>query len=404
MLSIQKVFKISFQMLIKNLLLSGLLINKIKISQAVDLSNGVITINIDDDFDDSSIQDQIFTNNVGKVNVGSSVTELRYFSGIEMIKTFNIQSQNVNKIPDHYFYGSRNIETVTFVNNIVIGVLCFEQSTIKNIDFSKVTEIQSNAFRYCYNIKSINLLQSITLNIYSFAYSGLESVILPDSISLEPFCFYSCTNLTSIEFKGSCTIGHYAFADCFKLSNVTPSLESIESFGSFSFRGCSIKNVRLGQCELNIGVFQNSKIETVDAIDIKFTSKEFRGCRKLRYVNISGKFITSTDNRYDRPPEYFEYYALNEMDDILRSYHTIYQAFGNYEFQHALLFEDCISLEVFKANNMPEVIDSCFRNCLKLKEISINAHILSPWAFMNCVSLESINIASVDSIGDGCFG
>ncbi|EAY09280.1 cell surface protein, putative [Trichomonas vaginalis G3] len=173
-----------------------------------------MTFDANSDFTINNLFEQINTNNIDTINIKGDVTEINYFLGVEFIKNVNINTDHTVTLSDSLFYGSRNIESVTCTNNIVVGPKCFEQSTIRNIDFTKITEIGEDAFRNCYNIKNTDLKVLTDIGPSAFASSGLESVMIPSTISKIPdHCFYQCPNLTNVEFKGPVDIDQYAFAD-----------------------------------------------------------------------------------------------------------------------------------------------------------------------------------------------
>ncbi|EAY09268.1 cell surface protein, putative [Trichomonas vaginalis G3] len=278
--------------------------SEIKLNAQIQINNGKMIFNSIDDFSDARIIEQIKTNNIDTINIENNINEIKYFLGIEFIKNVNINSDQTVTLSDSLFYGSRNIETIICTNNIVVGPKCFEQSTIRNIDFTKITEIGEDAFKNCFNIKSANLKSLISIGNSAFASSGLESVIIPSTISKIPdHCFYQCPNLTNVEFKGPVDIYQYAFADCFQLSNVVPGFEQISHIKHYGFRGCSVHKLKSNDCELGGGVFQNSHVESIDATNLKIASKDFRGCRNLVYVNITG-----TLEIIDGPPPEVPYY------------------------------------------------------------------------------------------------
>ncbi|EAY09272.1 hypothetical protein TVAG_133300 [Trichomonas vaginalis G3] len=375
----------------KCIFISKLISNEIKLATQVHINSNIMIFNTNDDFSDETIFEQIFTHNIDTMKVQGEISETKYFLGIEFIKKVNINTDHVVILSDSLFYASRNIESVTFTNNIIVGPKCFEQSTIRNIDFTKITEIGEDAFKNCFNIKSANLKSLTSIGNSAFASSGLESVIIPSTISKIPdHCFYQCPNLTNVEFKGPVDIYQYAFADCFQLSNVVPGFEQISHIKHYGFRGCSIHKLKFNDCELGGGVFQNSHVESIDATNLKIASKDFRGCRNLIFVNITG-----TLEIIDGPPPEVPYYYQNNMGLV-----EIFK----FDFPRAFAFEDCVSLQEFKVNACQQFGDSCFRNCLKLKEIKIVSEILGSHSFMNCISLETVDLRTVTQIGDGCFG
>ncbi|EAY09275.1 hypothetical protein TVAG_133330 [Trichomonas vaginalis G3] len=376
----------------KCLFTSNLISKEIKINLQAQISNNIIRFNSNTDFSDKKINDQIISNNIHTISIENDVSEIKYFLGIEFIKNVNINTDHTVTLSDSLFYGSRNIESVTCTNNIVVGPKCFEQSTIRNIDFTKITEIGEDAFKNCFNIKSANLKSLTSIGNSAFASSGLESVIIPSTISKIPdHCFYQCPNLTNVEFKGPVDIDQYAFADCFQLSNVVPGFEQISHIKYYGFRGCSIHKLKFNDCELGGGVFQNSHVESIDATNLKIASKDFRGCRNLIFVNITGT-LEIIDGPPPEVPYYYERSSFGGQERF------------NYYFPRAFAFEDCVSLQEFKVNACQQIGDSCFRNCLKLKEIKIVSEILGSHSFMNCISLETVDLRTVTQIGDGCFG
>ena len=147
----------------------------------------------------SDARNQVYKNSVQKIEIGSGVTNIGYYT----------------------FYGCYSLASITIPNG--------------------VTNIGPQAFYACYSLASITIPNSIT-GIGPQAFYGCSSLALitiPNSITgIEEFAFYGCSSLASITIpNGVTSIGGNTFQKCYSLASITIP-NSITGIGSEAFYAC----------------------------------------------------------------------------------------------------------------------------------------------------------------------
>ena len=147
----------------------------------------------------SDVRNQVYKNSVQKIEIGSGVTGIGYYT----------------------FYGCYSLASITIPNG--------------------VTNIGPQAFYACYSLASITIPNSIT-GIRQQAFDGcysLESIIISNSVmSIEGFAFYCCYSLASITIpNGVTSIEGNAFDKCYSLASITIP-NDVTSIGESAFQNC----------------------------------------------------------------------------------------------------------------------------------------------------------------------
>lgn len=339
----------------------------------------------------------------------------------QQVKEFIIGS-NVNVVGENAFYCSKNLTSVTFLNDTmrvrdwafygcsklkkVIFSSCID--TIGKLSFSKcafdslylpegLKSIKRNAFSQCENLSKVQLPNSLT-DIGSAAFVGcskLDSVIIPYSVSyIRDGVFLGCTNLKSITIPNTIdSIGEAAFENCSKL----PSIElpqNLKFIGNYAFRECSnLTSITIPENveTLGVGAFYDcKKLESVELPSrlSHIEDEVFFTCRALKSIEIPNTVTSIGDSAFFRS-------GLNSIS-LPQSITTL----GN----HA--FANC----PFKTFDIPDSVltigDACFYYCTSLVSIVIPNKVQSIGneAFYSCEKLSAISIPnSVVSIGEYAF-
>lgn len=145
---------------------------------------------------------------------------VRFPSGYQGVNY--IIEDTVSHIADRAFYGTANLETITFT--------------------SSLKSIGSRAFEYCRKLSSIVLPSSVEIiGERAFQYcDNLSSIMLPRSIQeIGDYAFCGCATIQTISIpKGVKKIGHAAFKDCTSLRRIIVQ-DNIEFIGDGAFVGCA---------------------------------------------------------------------------------------------------------------------------------------------------------------------
>ena len=286
----------------------------------------------------------------------------------------SISTKNVESIGEAAFENDILLEAVDTDDLKIIKNDVFKScSSLKNIDLSNAIEIGDNAFLGCTSLESIDIANVETLG--SNAFSGctsLSSVTLGNKFgsSINYCLFRSCSALTSISLPNTVkTITSSAFMGCKTLSNI--NTENIQYIQQSAFAGCtSLSSLNLTSLVdaaeyafANCG-FSNP-LSVVSNLSI-FKNYLFSGCKNIKTLNFTGK--------------------------------------TNVELKNGV-FDGCSALESADIKDIKKFGDSCFGDCINLKDVDIPSTMTSipQYAFFNCDSLEAFNLKNVTSVGSHAF-
>ncbi len=226
--------------------------------------------------------------------------------------------------------------------------------------------------------------KTINPNIKPFEYAerkDITEVNIPNGVTtIGERAFAKCTNLKKLIIPDSVTtIGASAFNECENLEEVVLS-KNIKKLNYRTFADCKrLKKIIIpeGIKELDWAVF--SGCENIEEIvlpsSIKTINKQlFLNCKKLKSI-ILPKNITYL------PDECFR--GCKNLDIILDE--NIIEL-GNG------VFQDCLKLSTYPSQ-VEKVGSNCFKNCRSLKTVLLNEKIdeLKEGTFDGCVNLTSIN-------------
>lgn len=324
-------------------------------------------------------------------------------------------SKHCSYIGDNVFYGCKNLQNVTFENDLIFQ--------IPNL------QIYSFAFDKCISLSYIEIGRSITIrntleeNIWVnpstiYILSGCKSIV--------ENLFKDCTKLNNITMQLSDTelaIGPNAFQNCpvtflyvnrpILAERGSPGWNNIafikftnpvEIIKANTFANCQITNItiRLLTDKIEAGAFSNctllEKIILEDSLDpIKISPYAFSFCPSLRYIKL-GRNIDQevSDNTHQTPTGFSSITTVEfgEKETLLSMRTTTKNQFWNFQ-----------NLENIDIEFVCIIESNTFKNCFKLKTVTLGfLHYIHPEAFLNCISLESITIPKyVKAISDSAF-
>ena len=371
------------------------------------------------------------------------------------ITTIRVASELANsKIPNNTFYAVKSIKTIIFDKPVTqIGDYafsnCIDLEVIKGDGFvtENFTYIGAEAFAYCrkLNINDTNEIvignNSSTLTVGATAFRDmlqLEKVEFKATLSvINNYTFYNCVSLKEVIFKAGTddtttitAVNNYAFSGCYSLQSikyrkVDNSLMDFDlenaTIKTYAFQNC--KNLDWGET-LVVGSltstynFQNNYKLTnvVVKSGTLIPDYTFNGC-----LNLETVVLPSTINTIGTAVFYncIRLTSVLDGDDTTKGFDfsklTVLknQAFYNcVNLKHGVNLDGKITLgtlttlgtSVFESNyNLNEVtisgalpsgklLDSTFRNCIRLTKVVIAEDITSigKTVFENCYSLTSL--------------
>ncbi|MBQ8539350.1 MAG: leucine-rich repeat protein [Ruminococcus sp.] len=265
-----------------------------------------------------------------------------------------------------------------------------------------ITYIGSEAFQHCVSLKSIELPKNLK-NIGEFAFSeceSLEKVIIDpalEKIGRGAFC--KLESLTDVVFEGKNTnleLDAAAFSGCSNLVNF--DFSCIKSIGEGAFSRCTgFKNLDFGAMEsltLGVSAFSYCKsLETVTLSDnmLAIPDNCFLECTRLKDVAMPN--VTSIGSGA------FEKCSSLESVDLTKTKASVLG-------ENA--FKECINLKeiTFSDEVTYTMGDAIFEKCTSLKTVKLPSTLtkLPSSCFHDCTALESVEAASLISLGYQAFG
>lgn len=239
--------------------------------------------------------------------------------------------------------------------NTLSGILDFTKPVIYKDKGWRVTEIGERALQR-ENITEVKLPEGITKIGYKafFQTKSLQKINFPQSLKAIECEAFRGSGLTEVNIPGATAIGNAAFLSCTQMTTLT--IPNVTFLGTMCFRHCSQLKTVTVPVSANIG-------KKLDASLADY---------KLLFNLLKDK-------------ETNKYYENNS---------------GN------LAFGDCYNLtEAILQDGITTVPEAMFSFCGDLKNITIPASVKSVQddAFRRCLSLTSINIPEVESIGNSAF-
>lgn len=229
--------------------------------------------------------------------------------------------------------------------------------------------------------KSIN--QNI-INAFEYINNEITEYNIDDSIiGIRSCAFAHCKSLKKIKFSNNLKyIDDNAFIGCEQLEFIElPS--SLEIIRTDAFRNCKkLKtiNIAKSECTLTIEDSVFSGCESLQGIDIKrpiqFNGKKiFQECKKLEYLDLQTCINTDISKLM------FEKSGIKNIDMP-----------DNIEEICDCAFMDCMNLEYINLNKVKKIGNAVFKNCINIKSIEFPSKLshIGSEAFDNCINLSDI--------------
>lgn len=337
----------------------------------------------------------VFSGNkiVEKVTIPKTVTSLsNTFQDCSALS----EVVNTNQLKSVYyaFNNCSSLKTIDLSSCEKLGSGSFgDCSQLENVVLKVCKRIEDRVFNginSCYKLKSVgDISHCESIGDYAFSNcSSLTSVDLSSCKTIGNYSFSGCSVLESVgSVKLLTNIPEYAFNGCSNLQNI--DLSNCTSVGSAAFSGCSkIKHLNLNKCAyISSNAFSNCGFENIDLSATKTIEEyAFNGCKNL--TKVTGvKLIKSL------PAGTFS--SCNKLSSIDLS--TI-ESLG----------ASCMSRTALERVVLPNLKSwdyGVFEDCKKLKSVTFPVVIanIPARAFWNCENLSTIDLSHCSIIGGGAF-
>lgn len=361
----------------------------------------------------------------------------------------NLGGANVTAIGDGAFSHNTKITAVKLPNVTTVGDYGFGSSEgIASVQLGNLTHVGEYAFFET----SITELPSFTaeteISKYAFAFTDITSVTIPDNMVIEEGVFAECLSLAEVTIGNNVTIGKFAF-----------SVDKDNSFTILSYNETTVPKEPVAETEPveeNEPVEETEPVETKEPItDVSFDTEiegndekksetvvEDQGKRFYYEFSTALTSLTIGDNA-DIGDNAFAGAASLESVTLGKNAKIGYMAFynnsslkeidlssavsiGDYAFSgdvyyvclddsmtYAAVSSDGYYVYTYHAPALESVNlavaesigEFAFAYCRDLKDVTLNDSIteLSQYTFAGCISLETIDLSKIVTVGDYAF-
>lgn len=230
-------------------------------------------------------------------------------------------------------------------------------------------------------------------------YSG--DIVIPESFEYDNVryrvakigvgAFRDCEQLTSIQAKSIDTICNVAFVGCTALKSVDFDNNRVSYIGSYAFQYCeSLTSFVLpwSMEEISAGILFGCaalKKVTVSSHGVNFVkigSYAFGFCRNLEEIDLETGYSRIKD---------IEGAAFSHCSSL-----TSFQMPYYIDTISPMVFDSCVSLSSINLSSIQYIGESAFQNCLGLTELKLSSALfeLGDLAFAGCKNIASISCAA----------
>lgn len=292
-------------------------------------------------------------------------------------------------------------------------------------DISHCESIGDYAFEGCSSLTSVDLSNCKTIGISSFSgCSALESVGSTKLLTNIPECaFNSCSNLQSIDLSNCTSIGRAAFVNCYKLKHL--NLNKCTNISSSAFKGCGIEEIDLSSVKtIEDDAFSYcSSLTKVTGLKLikSLPGGVFFYCNKLSSIDLSTIESLGANCMSETAIERVELPKLKSWGDgVFENCKklisvTFPETIDNIP---ALAFCNCENLSTIDLSHCSIIGGGAFYNCTSLTDLKLLNVKQTEWktyydyestqsckvgSFMNCNNLASVDLGSIQKLGDRAF-
>lgn len=331
---------------------------------------------------------------------GKGVTEEDALN-VETIPVLTLEPEDDDDPVYSYFDKVLTFDELRYFRNVKViepysFALC---ENLNSIDLRNIEEIGDNAFIFNINLKNVIIGENCKVvgeGSFASCYS-LVNLNLCGVVELKQGTFNSCFNLKSLSLNPNCEkIGEGCFRDCYNLTDIVSTLY----FGNYNtfnglteieidcFDGCkSLKSLEFPNVT-KIAAIAFYGCESLEGIIIdKVTEigfEAFENCSSLRAIRFNPNENVLVEGR----KTFAGCKKLMKIDNIENVH---FKTFTQYT------FTECESLETIDVANIGIIFDGCFESCTNLTNV-LNLNVIEEIcqsSFSNCPSLNEIDITGI---------
>ena len=240
-------------------------------------------------------------------------------------------------------------------------------SNLQNIDLSNCTSIGSSAFNGCSKIKHLNLNKCAYISSNAFSNCGLENIDLSATKTIEGYAFSGCSCLTKVTgLKLVKLLPAGIFYGCHKLSSI--DLSTIESLGASCMSGTAIERVELPNLKSwDYGVFEDCKKLTSVTFPVtidNIPTRAFWNCENLSTIDLSHCSIIGGGALYNCT-------SLTDIKLFNVKQTEWTTGYENYQSCKVGSFMNCNNLTSVDLGSIQKLGDRAFYGCTSLKKITL---------------------------------
>ena len=303
---------------------------------------------------------------VGDISHCESIGEYA-FSNCSSLTSVDLSS--CKTIGNYSFSGCSALESIGSVKLLTnIPEYAFNGcSNLQNIDLSNCTSIGSSAFNGCSKIKHLNLNKCAYISSNAFSNCGLENIDFSATKTIEGYAFSGCSCLTKVTgLKLVKLLPAGIFYGCHKLSSI--DLSTIESLGASCMSGTAIERVELPNLKSwDYGVFEDCKKLTSVTFPVtidNIPTRAFWNCENLSTIDLSHCSIIGGGALYNCT-------SLTDIKLFNVKQTEWTTGYENYQSCKVGSFMNCNNLTSVDLGSIQKLGDRAFYGCTSLKKITL---------------------------------
>lgn len=293
------------------------------------------------------------------------------------------------------FSHNTKINSVVLPNVYEVGDNAFAQNeNLTNVQLGKLEYIGEYAFFEVPITELPNFNKGTDIGKYAFAYTDITSVTIPNRMEIAEGVFSECDKLTTVVIGNDVTLGKYAFGTN---KDESYKIESYDENGSKRFYytfATALTSLTIGN---NVKIGENAFANAASLVDVTLGKNAeigymaFYNCDALTNIDLSkaksiGDYAFSGD-------------VYNVCLDDAMAYAAV-SPDGTYVYTYYA--PNLVNVDLTSAESVGAY---AFAYCRELVNVYLGEEIkeVPEYAFAGCITLQNINLAKVETIGDYAF-
>ncbi len=306
-------------------------------------------------------------------------------------------NDKIEKVGKGAFSHNTKITSVVLPNVTEVGSYAFSSDNNKTLASITVGELEKIG-EYAFFETGISVLPAFTADTeigkYAFAYTDITAVTIPDKMEIAEGVFSECAKLTTVVIGNKVTLGKYAFGTNKDESFTILSYDENGSTRFYYEFATALTSLTIGNdAVIGENAFANAaSLETVtlgENAEIGYMA--FYNADRLANIDLSkvksiGDYAFSGD-------------VYNVCLDDAMAYAAV-SAEGTYVYTHHA--PELVAVDLSSAESVGAY---AFAYCRAMTNVNLGAEIteIPEYAFAGCISLQTINLTNIKTIGDYAF-